>query len=285
MSAKQCKTSKNPQQPTTHPTGVLEGEPPPSPQPKATQKQQAFARHYLACQNSTQAALLAGYAAQRAPNTGTKLLAQAGVQALLLRATAETGADNTRKHVTSTKTPRTPGTPKNEQQVSRGKHAQKSPREQTGKTQQDTRPRSGLLPRSTTLQNKQDQQEITGNRVLRELAAIGFASMADFCHWSTEGIELLHSGQLTKEQTAAIAEISESSTGKGAVRIKTHAKLKALEMLGRHLGIFGADPTPQDKEDPCGFSLPEDLARQLETLLPTQSTDTEEGDENEGTAD
>lgn len=280
MSAKQCKTSKKPPQPTTHPTGALEGEPPPNPQPKATLRQQAFARHYLACQNSTQAALLAGYAAQRAPNTGTKLLALAGVQALLLRATADTGTNGTRKPATSTKTPRTRGNPKSEQQVCTGEHAPKGSREQTGKAQQGIRPRHGQLPRSATLQNKQDQPEITGNRVLRELAAIGFASMADFCHWSTEGIELLHSDQLTQEQTAAIAEISESSTGKGAVRIKTHAKLKALEMLGRHLGIFGADPTPQEKEDPCGFSLPEDLARQLETLLPTQSTSTEENDDN-----
>lgn len=277
MSAKQSKTSKQPQQLATRPTTAPEGETPPTPQPRATAKQQAFARHYLACQNPTQAALLAGYAAQRAPHTGTKLLTLAGVQALLHRATAESCAAETCKKAINNEAILLRGKASSVQKASTMEPAQKAPHEKTAKTHQSTRPRRGPLPHSAI---PHDQQEITGNRVLRELAAIGFASMADFCHWSTEGIELLHSGQLTKEQTAAIAEISESSTGKGAVRIKTHAKLKALEMLGRHLGIFGADPIPQEKEDPCGFSLPEDLARQLETILPTHSSHTEDTDES-----
>ena len=277
MSAKQSKTSKQPQQLATRPTTAPEGEAPPTPQPRATAKQQAFARHYLACQNPTQAALLAGYAALRAPHTGTKLLTLAGVQALLHRATAEACATETAKEETTREAVVPPGNASSAQAVNTMNPAQKAAQEKTAKTQHKTRPRRTPVPPPA---NVHDPQEITGNRVLRELAAIGFASMADFCHWSTEGIELLHSGKLSKEQTAAIAEISESSTGNGAVRIKTHAKLKALEMLGRHLGIFGADPIPQDKEDPCGFSLPEDLARQLETLLPTHNDATEENDES-----
>ena len=281
MSAKQSKTNKKPQPQTPRRANAPEsGPPPPTPQPKVTPKQQAFARHYLACQNSTQAALLAGYAAQRAPHTGTKLLGLAGVQALLHRATAEACAVNQCTDAPCTEMPLKPDTSNSGQHDNTGKPAQKAPCQKTGKAQQDTRPKRVHLSRPAPQHNPQDPQEITGNRVLRELAAIGFASMADLCHWSTEGIELLHSGQLTKEQTAAIAEISESSTGKGAVRIKTHAKLKALEMLGRHLGIFGTDPTPQDKEDPCGFSLPEDLARQLESILPMQSPDAEDSDES-----
>ncbi|WP_051257998.1 terminase small subunit [Desulfovibrio cuneatus] len=278
MSEKQSKTSNKPPQPATRRTNVPEGgASPPSPQPRATLKQQAFAKHYLACHNPTQAALLAGYAAQRAPHTGTKLLTLAGVQALLHRAKAEVCAAETHKENLTKETPLSPCNSESIQQANAVKPAKIASQKKPAKTQQGTGQKRLPRPHPGTAQ---DPQEITGNRVLRELAAIGFASMADFCHWSTEGIELLHSGKLTKEQTAAIAEISESSTGKGAVRIKTHAKLKALEMLGRHLGIFGADPIQQDKEDPCGFSLPEDLARQLETILPTHIPHQEENDDS-----
>lgn len=279
MRTKQSKNCKKQQTQAPCQTKVPEGGAAPPPQPKATPKQQAFARHYLACQNPTQAALLAGYAAQRAPHTGTKLLALAGVQALLHRAKAEACGTETHKEAPGQKAPLAPGSTSSERQTNTGEPTPKKVRAKTVREPQGARQGRTPLPHSAT---SDEPQEITGNRVLRELAAIGFASMSDFCHWSTEGIELLHSGKLSKEQTAAIAEISESSTGKGAVRIKTHAKLKALEMLGRHLGIFGAESIPPDKEDPCGFSLPEDLARQLDTILPNHTAEAEENDEHEG---
>ena len=79
---------------------------------------------------------------------------------------------------------------------------------------------------------------VTQEMVINELAAIGFAAISDICKWDEGGVHLVESSKLSREQTAAVAEIIESSSGKASVRIKLHAKLKALEMLGRHLGLF-----------------------------------------------
>ena len=44
---------------------------------------------------------------------------------------------------------------------------------------------------------------------------------------------------LTSDQQAAVAEVSETKTEKGGtVKIKLHDKLGALEKIGRHLGMF-----------------------------------------------
>ena len=109
---------------------------------------------------------------------------------------------------------------------------------------------------------------ITQDRVVEELAAVGFVVMSDLCRWDASGVSLVESGRLTREQAAAVAEIVESGAGKGAVRIKLHGKLKALEMLGRHLGMFGADASrsgvePELEQEP----LAGDLAERLRNIL------------------
>lgn len=86
---------------------------------------------------------------------------------------------------------------------------------------------------------------VTQEMVVRELAAIGFATMADVCRWTGDSLELLDSGRLSPEQAAAIAEISESTTSRGGtVRVKLHSKLKALEMLARHVGLYDERTDP-----------------------------------------
>lgn len=96
--------------------------------------------------------------------------------------------------------------------------------------------------------------EVTQDLVVRELAAVGFSVMTDLCHWSDEGVRLRDSTDLTRAQAASVAEVRESSTARGGrpargeqpdgpvrggVQVKLHSKLKALEMLARHLGMFG----------------------------------------------
>ncbi len=91
---------------------------------------------------------------------------------------------------------------------------------------------------------------VTADRVIEEYAKIAFANMADY---AAVGPAL---ETLTPNQTAAIAEVSQ--TANGAVRIKLHDKKSALDSLAKHLGLFidrheltGRDGTPlQPPEDP-----------------------------------
>ncbi len=80
---------------------------------------------------------------------------------------------------------------------------------------------------------------IRADRVLEELARVAYANCGDYSTWGPDGVELKNSQELTEEQTAAVAEVSQTTTRYGGtVRIKYHDKIRALELLSKHLGMF-----------------------------------------------
>lgn len=84
--------------------------------------------------------------------------------------------------------------------------------------------------------------EITQDRVLNELGKIAFSNMRKFAEWGPSGVELVDSETLSDEDAACVSEVSESVTeAGGSKRIKLHDKKGALELLGRHLKMWGAD--------------------------------------------
>lgn len=109
---------------------------------------------------------------------------------------------------------------------------------------------------AAAIQKQMDERSkrtgITADRVLEELAKVGFANAADYFEWGPGGITVRDQGDLTPEQTAVVAEVSQTITKEGGtIRVKLHDKLGALEKIGRHLKMFtdrhehtGADGTP-----------------------------------------
>lgn len=85
------------------------------------------------------------------------------------------------------------------------------------------------------MQERQKRTEITQDRVLQELAAIAFAKATDYAEIENECVRIKDTGDLDEQQVRAIAGIKE---GKFGVEIKLNDKEKALELLGRHLGMF-----------------------------------------------
>lgn len=87
--------------------------------------------------------------------------------------------------------------------------------------------------RRATLRNK---LEITQEKVLEELAAIAFANGADFATVNQNGIvRITPTSELPEEKRKAIASIKEGQYG---TEVKVHDKVKALELLAKHLGMF-----------------------------------------------
>lgn len=78
--------------------------------------------------------------------------------------------------------------------------------------------------------------EIDADRVVLELARIAFADPRDLMEWGPDGVALKESSSLTEEQAAGVAEVAEGSGG--TLRLKKHDKVRALELLGKHLGLF-----------------------------------------------
>lgn len=118
---------------------------------------------------------------------------------------------------------------------------------------------------------------VTADSVVRELAAVGFASLADVCRWSGNSLEMLDSENLSHEQVASIAEVVKTTTSRGGtLRIKQHSKLKALELLARHVGIFSSSSTAEDTS--AMPSIDPDLAARLSDIysMPNQEVDEEQ---------
>ena len=85
------------------------------------------------------------------------------------------------------------------------------------------------------MQDRQKRTEITQDRVLEELAAIAFAMATDFAEIKDDRVIIKDTAGLTEQQIKAIAGIKE---GKFGIELKLNDKEKALELLGRHLGMF-----------------------------------------------
>lgn len=85
------------------------------------------------------------------------------------------------------------------------------------------------------IQERQKRTEITQDMVLEELAAIAFARATDYAEVSQDRVIIKDTTELTEDQIKAIAGIKE---GKFGIEVKLNDKEKALELLGRHLGMF-----------------------------------------------
>ena len=97
------------------------------------------------------------------------------------------------------------------------------------------------------LKKREKRTNITADRVLDELAKIGFANVGDVIRIeSDEPIEddrprrnqrvIIHdTDELSDNELAAISEIKNTKDG---ITVKMHDKTKALENIARHLGMF-----------------------------------------------
>lgn len=85
------------------------------------------------------------------------------------------------------------------------------------------------------MEERQKRTEITQDRVLEELAAIAFARATDYAEVKGECVCIKDTDTLDEQQIRAIAGIKE---GKYGIELKLNDKEKALELLGRHLGMF-----------------------------------------------
>ena len=105
------------------------------------------------------------------------------------------------------------------------------------------------------MQARQERTEITQDRVLEELAAIAFARTTDYAEVKDGRVLLKNTENLNEQQIRAIAGIKD---GKYGIEIKLNDKEKALELLGRHLGMF------KDKVEVSGL---EDEKKKLADIL------------------
>ena len=84
---------------------------------------------------------------------------------------------------------------------------------------------------------------ITKEKILGELAAIGFARLPDFIAVNGGEMTVKDFHALTEEQGAAVASVEK---GTGGLKLKFYDKLKALELLGKATGVFDGTAAKED---------------------------------------
>lgn len=79
--------------------------------------------------------------------------------------------------------------------------------------------------------------EVTQDRLINELAWLGFSDLRKVATWDTtpESIKLTGSADIDDDTAAALSEISLTPTG---FKMKMYDKLGALDKLARHLGMY-----------------------------------------------
>ena len=90
------------------------------------------------------------------------------------------------------------------------------------------------------------KKKISRERVLEELVAIGFARATDFLCIKDGELVIRDTDQLKKPTEAAIASIEKTAQG---WKVKFYDKLKALELLGKYMGMLDGKALPVGKKN------------------------------------
>lgn len=137
----------------------------------------------------------------------------------------------------------------------RAGYSEKTANEQGARLLANVSVRSAI---DAAMKNRAQRTDITADRVLQELAKIGFSDIRKAVKWQsslieeednpdggdiavikhivTNQVQLVSSDDLDDDTAACISEISQNA--QGGVKIKFHDKIQALLNVGKHLGMF-----------------------------------------------
>lgn len=89
------------------------------------------------------------------------------------------------------------------------------------------------------MRDREKRTEITQDVVLEELRNIALAKPTDFFEVEDMGqykrVNIVPTKDIPEDKIGAIASIKQGANG---IEVKLHDRLKALELIGRHLGMF-----------------------------------------------
>lgn len=102
------------------------------------------------------------------------------------------------------------------------------------------------------------------DKILDELRKIAFANLGDYFKTDAQGNLTVNIDDLTKDQLAALGELSYY---RGVPKVKLHDKLAALTTLGKSIGMF------QDKQEhTVKLSLEELVLNSMKPLVKKEDT-------------
>lgn len=95
------------------------------------------------------------------------------------------------------------------------------------------------------MEERSKRTEVTADRIVQELAKIAFADLKDFVSWDEDGVMIIDSEHVDGTVLAEISETTNIQTfpnggesEKIQKKVKPYDKMKALELLGKHLSMW-----------------------------------------------
>ena len=90
-------------------------------------------------------------------------------------------------------------------------------------------------------------KDIKAEDILYQLHAIAMADVTALVQVKDGALEISSTDALSKPLRCAVASVEKST---GGIKVKFYDKLKALELLGKYLGLFDASGSVGEKENP-----------------------------------
>ena len=106
------------------------------------------------------------------------------------------------------------------------------------------------------------RRKLCKENIIDELVAIGFAKATDYLFIEGDRLGIRDTGELSPKQASAICQVEKTS---GGIRVKFYDKMKALELLGKELGMFGGDAPPEDSTGGLMAAVLKATGEKLET--------------------
>ena len=79
----------------------------------------------------------------------------------------------------------------------------------------------------------------TADRVIQEIKQVAFSEIGEYLSFDKDGVKLKNSDEIPIEARRAIKSVSEAKNKEGGrLSFRLHSKMKALELLMRHHGMF-----------------------------------------------
>lgn len=113
-------------------------------------------------------------------------------------------------------------------------------------------------------------QIITAEEILYQLRAIAMADVTDLVTVKDGAYQVTDTGALSQELRCAISSLEKST---GGIKVKFYDKLKALELLGKYIGLFEGGAANSGEESPL-----------LQAILRSTGGEASEGTEQEAAA-
>lgn len=121
--------------------------------------------------------------------------------------------------------------------------------------------------------SRAERVDVTADRTLVELARLGFTDMRHYADWDEHGVRIKPSEELTEDQARAVLQVKSKRRTipqKGQdpiveveVDVKLHDKLRALESIGKHLGLFEVNTVTPEAVNTFLASIVQVLQRHL----------------------